>query len=118
WPRHQEDIATASFDRSGRGGAAQEMILLANTTPSARANVASRLFSMRAATPPPLRRGKRAPSPSRHSWTIVTDEGGVSLFAWRSRQVERHHGQFAVDLAEPVWRSFGNENEIPFGKSF
>src|SRR5437868_3956949 len=41
----------------GWGGAGQENHLLANTTPSARAKVASQLFLCRAATPPRLRRG-------------------------------------------------------------
>jgi uncharacterized protein len=41
----------------GRGGAGQGIHCLANTTPSARSKVASRLLLDRAATPPRLRRG-------------------------------------------------------------
>ena len=53
----KETIAKHPHDRSGRGGVGQEIVFLANTTPSARADVASRLFLVRAATPPRLRRG-------------------------------------------------------------
>src|SRR5438552_352392 len=41
----------------GWGGVGQKDHLLTNTTPSARAKVASQLFLCRAATPPRLRRG-------------------------------------------------------------
>src|SRR5215510_16594810 len=53
WPRHQKNIATASFDGADGVVSTRRNHFLANTTPSA----------LRAATPPQLRRGKRAPQP-------------------------------------------------------
>src|SRR5215471_6321789 len=50
--------------------------------------------------------------------SLNRDTAPNSLFARRPRQVKRHHGQFAVNFAEPVWCSFGDENEIPFRQSF
>ena len=44
WPRHQENIATASFEGSERGGVGRDIVFLTNTTPSARKEVASPIF--------------------------------------------------------------------------
>src|SRR5437660_9588640 len=51
-----------SLNKSGGwGGVGPEIYPLTNTTPSARAMVASQLFLCRAATPPRLRRGAAIP---------------------------------------------------------
>src|SRR5262250_1024338 len=42
--RHQENVETASFEGSGRGGVGREIAFLTNTTPSARKEVASPIF--------------------------------------------------------------------------
>jgi len=58
WPRHQKENGAATFD--GADGVVLVKWMhdfLTNTTPSARADVASRFFLLRAATPPQLRRG-------------------------------------------------------------
>jgi hypothetical protein len=75
--RDIKKISRSDLLWSGRGGVGQEVeFFLANTTPSALADVALRLFLLRAATPPPLRRGILA----RHqSVSALTPD------AWRSR---------------------------------
>src|SRR5205814_4487192 len=69
WTRHQEKCCEATFDGAARSVSpigrnikngvvlVHKCICFINTTPSARAKVASRLFLNRAATPPHLRRG-------------------------------------------------------------
>src|SRR5262245_57706241 len=71
WPRHQKNIATASFDGADGVVSTRRNHFFANTTPSARVRVASRLFSMRASTPPQLRRGKRADGGAGQSLAVL-----------------------------------------------
>ena len=62
WPRHQEEKGAATFDGADGVVLVKRMHdFLTNTTPSARADVASRFFLLRAATPPQLRRGAAHP---------------------------------------------------------
>jgi len=57
WTRHQENAAKPPLMERTGWCWSTKCIWFINTTPSARAKVASRLFLNRAATPPQLRRG-------------------------------------------------------------
>ena len=76
WPRHQENIAIASFEWSGRGGAGRE-IVFKTTPPRLRAiRRLRRSFLMRASTPPRLRKGMRIRLATWLIWTDVPSSKG------------------------------------------